>query len=133
MKNGDKKREISPHVGSRWYRAPEIALLIKQYDMASDMWSFGCCLYELLTMKEEQSKSARERVLFAGDSCYPLSPKFYDESEQIKYSKNDQIKLIIENIDELTQNDMSFVHDMPILQKHLERFKSNGVTKISFV
>ena len=43
------KRNMSLHVGSRWYRAPEISLVEKQYDFASDMWSLGCVLYELLT------------------------------------------------------------------------------------
>ena len=36
------------HVGTRWYRPPEISLCERQYDQASDMWSFGCILYELL-------------------------------------------------------------------------------------
>ena len=39
---------MSLHVGSRWYRAPEISIIEKQYDQASDMWSFGCILYELM-------------------------------------------------------------------------------------
>ena len=42
------KRNMSLHVGSRWYRAPEIALIEKQYDYASDMWSFGCIIHELI-------------------------------------------------------------------------------------
>jgi len=44
----DMKRCLSIHVGSRWYRAPEISLLERQYDQASDLWSFGCTLYELI-------------------------------------------------------------------------------------
>jgi serine/threonine protein kinase len=42
------KRLMSLHVGSRWYRAPEISLVEKSYDQASDLWSFGCIIYELL-------------------------------------------------------------------------------------
>lgn len=42
-----KKRAISSHVSTRWYRAPEIALLEHHYDTASDVWSLGCVLYEL--------------------------------------------------------------------------------------
>lgn len=41
-------RYMSIHVGSRWYRAPEVALVEKQYDQASDLWSFGCIIFELL-------------------------------------------------------------------------------------
>jgi len=39
---------MSIHVGSRWYRAPEVSLVEKQYDFSSDMWSFGCIIFELL-------------------------------------------------------------------------------------
>jgi len=42
------KRSMSSHVGSRWYRAPEISVLENRYDTASDMWSFGCCYFELM-------------------------------------------------------------------------------------
>ena len=48
MKN--KKRSVSTHVGSRWYRAPEISILEKQYDQASDIWSVGCCIYEVMVI-----------------------------------------------------------------------------------
>jgi mitogen-activated protein kinase 1/3 len=46
----NKKRSMSSHVASRWYRAPEISLVEKRYDTAADMWSLGCILYELLTI-----------------------------------------------------------------------------------
>ena len=39
--------------------APEISIIEKQYDQASDMWSFGCIMYELtmylLHQKEDSS------------------------------------------------------------------------------
>ena len=44
----EKKRCVSMHIGTRWYRPPEISLCERQYDQSSDMWSFGCILYELL-------------------------------------------------------------------------------------
>ena len=67
------------HVATRWYRPPEISLCERQYDQASDMWSFGCILYELLKYtKRDPSMSAEEfkeeRYLFKGTSCYPLTP-----------------------------------------------------------
>ena len=52
LRNFDQRRRMkrcmSVHVGSRWYRAPEICLVERQYDQASDMWSFGCIVHELL-------------------------------------------------------------------------------------
>ena len=43
-----KTRSLSSHVGSRWYRAPEVSLMEKKYDTAADIWSIGCCFYELI-------------------------------------------------------------------------------------
>lgn len=44
------ENEITPYLVSRFYRAPEIILGLP-YDHALDMWSVGCCLYELYTGK----------------------------------------------------------------------------------
>ena len=43
----DKPRYLSDKTGTRWYRAPELILIQKQYDSAQDMWSLGCTLFEL--------------------------------------------------------------------------------------
>ncbi|XP_030552075.1 serine/threonine-protein kinase prpf4B isoform X2 [Rhodamnia argentea] len=51
------KNEITPYLVSRFYRAPEIILGLP-YDHPLDMWSVGCCLYELYAGK----------VLFPGPS-----------------------------------------------------------------
>uniref|UniRef100_A0A803KV34 Serine/threonine-protein kinase PRP4 homolog n=1 Tax=Chenopodium quinoa TaxID=63459 RepID=A0A803KV34_CHEQI len=51
------KNEITPYLVSRFYRAPEIILGLT-YDHPMDIWSVGCCLYELYTGK----------VLFPGPS-----------------------------------------------------------------
>jgi serine/threonine protein kinase len=40
---------IYSYVQSRFYRAPEISLGIRNYSYAIDMWSFGCMLAELYT------------------------------------------------------------------------------------
>lgn len=109
------KRLMSLHVGSRWYRAPEISLVEKSYDQASDLWSFGCIIYELLKyIKYEHSESQfkkefhKIRYLFQGNSCFPLSPCNKDEEdgekkkkEGKKYhviSKNDQLKVILKDL-----------------------------------
>ncbi|KAL3578513.1 hypothetical protein D5086_020017 [Populus alba] len=44
------KNEITPYLVSRFYRAPEIILGL-MYDHPMDVWSVGCCLYELYTGK----------------------------------------------------------------------------------
>jgi serine/threonine protein kinase len=54
----NQKRFMSLHVGSRWYRAPEISIIEKQYDQA--MWSFGCILYELIMYLLHQKQEAKD-------------------------------------------------------------------------
>ena len=79
-------RELSDHVQSRWYRAPEICILHKRYDQAIDMWGIGCVLAELLNQlgtikkKKTQRYGQKMRVLFPSDSCFPLSPS-HDKAE----------------------------------------------------
>ena len=77
---------MSPRVGSRFYRAPEIILNDLSYDFAIDIWSIGCIMGELLlNFVESPNESADEKstdqefdpnektYLFPGDSCFPLS------------------------------------------------------------
>eukprot|EP00128_Syssomonas_multiformis_P006595 Colp12_sorted_trinity150504_noHs@21190 len=45
-----EENEITPFLCSRYYRPPEVMLGLK-YDMAVDMWSVGCTIYELFTGK----------------------------------------------------------------------------------
>ncbi|KAA8529183.1 hypothetical protein F0562_034018 [Nyssa sinensis] len=44
------KNEITPYLVSRFYRAPEIILGLP-YDHSLDIWSAGCCLFELYSGK----------------------------------------------------------------------------------
>ena len=69
------RRELTDHVVTRWYRAPEIILLEKDYGAAIDMWAVGCIFAELLgTMKENSPTFLDRKPLFPGKSCFPLSP-----------------------------------------------------------
>mmetsp|Transcript_40618 Transcript_40618/g.63577 ORF Transcript_40618/g.63577 Transcript_40618/m.63577 type:complete len:504 (-) Transcript_40618:75-1586(-) len=42
---------LTEYVVTRWYRAPEVMLLPKQYSLALDMWSVGCILCEIIGRK----------------------------------------------------------------------------------
>ena len=55
------KRELTGHVVTRWYRAPEIILLEKDYGPAIDMWSVGCIFAELLGMMKENAPTFMDR------------------------------------------------------------------------
>jgi len=66
--------QLTKHVVTRWYRAPELILLESNYNCSIDMWSVGCVLSELLTMQKESYEDPSDRMaLFPGKSCFPLS------------------------------------------------------------
>ena len=101
------KRNLTIHVSSRWYRAPEIIMVEKNYDQSADLWATGCIMYELLNyyIKIAQegytlNQFERERYLFSGSSCFPLSPASENDQKfqnDIKYTvkKDDQMKRIL--------------------------------------
>ena len=53
-----EKEELTEYVVTRWYRAPEILLGLKQYSTPVDMWSIGCIFAEMIM----------KRPLYPGDS-----------------------------------------------------------------
>lgn len=119
------QRELSSHVVTRWYRAPEIILLEKDYGTAVDIWSLGCIFAELLGMMFENSPTFLDRYpLFPGKSCYPLSPD--TNSNKIRHGfpsqKNDQLSIIFSVIGTPTEEDKSFVTDEQALE-YLDSFK----------
>lgn len=90
------QQNLTAHVSTRWYRAPELILLERKYNSAIDMWSVGCILGELLTMRTEFTK---REPLFPGKACYPLSPPKtadmnYKKVNDFPHSVYDQLYLI---------------------------------------
>ncbi len=41
------ERQLTQHVVTRWYRAPELILLQQYYNAEIDIWSVGCILVAL--------------------------------------------------------------------------------------
>merc|ERR550539_1907984 len=83
-------RDLTRHIVTRWYRAPEVILITqkREYLPAIDMWSVGCIMSELLQMQENNVPNAAEREpLFPGKSCFPLSAKdpfaYQDRMDQL--------------------------------------------------
>jgi len=113
------KRELTGHVVTRWYRAPELILLEKDYGPAIDMWSVGCIFAELLGMMKESAPTYLDRKpLFPGKSCFPLSPdkSVKQERNGFPYSTEDQLAIIFQVIGTPTEEETSFVTDTKALQ-----------------
>jgi len=93
------KRHLTTHVVTRWYRAPEIILLQKNYTDSIDIWSTGCIYGELLQMLPA-SKFSDRGPIFPGSTCFPLSP---DRKHKHDYKfhtrgKQDQLNTIFDAI-----------------------------------
>jgi len=65
-----KMKRLSTHISSRWYRAPEVILVLQKYNSKIDVWAVGCILAELCFMLGKPQR----RVMFMGGSCFPISP-----------------------------------------------------------
>lgn len=113
------KRELTGHVVTRWYRAPEVILLEKDYTAAIDMWSVGCIFSELQGMLKENAATFMDRTpLFPGSSCFPLSP---DRANVVKksgfpHSHTDQMYVIFSILGTPNEDDMSFVTDAKAIE-----------------
>ena len=67
-------RQLTQHVATRYYRAPEMLLLADSYDGSIDMWSVGCICGELLGSIAQAvvGEAGPTPPLFAGTVSYPL-------------------------------------------------------------
>mmetsp|Transcript_6299 Transcript_6299/g.15112 ORF Transcript_6299/g.15112 Transcript_6299/m.15112 type:complete len:440 (+) Transcript_6299:73-1392(+) len=93
------RRALTNHVATRWYRAPELILLQKEYTEAIDVWSAGCIYAELMNMLDGVKPTDRA-PLFPGSSCYPLSPENKHKHDYRFHTKakQEQLNLIFDVI-----------------------------------
>ncbi len=108
------ERELTGHIGTRWYRSPEIILLEKIYSTAVDLWATGCVFAELLQMIiENQPDYHNRKALFPGASCFPLSPSAEPTSyvAGLPVSPRDQFNVILSVRGTPKDKDVSFVND----------------------
>jgi mitogen-activated protein kinase 1/3 len=101
---------LTPHVTTRSYRAPEI-ILMQDYNYAIDLWSLGCVFGEMLMQYQTGEYMG---PLINAHCCYPLSPATIGLNSEIKLThKYDSLKAILALKGPLTEEDLSFIdaHD----------------------
>jgi serine/threonine protein kinase len=117
LKKQTKQQKLTHHVVTRWYRAPELILIEKDYTSAIDVWAAGCVFAELMMMIKENASSFTERKpLFPGKFCFPLSPPAKSNTIKVNekgfpMDKSDQLNVIFEVIGTPTEEEMEFVTD----------------------
>jgi serine/threonine protein kinase len=105
----DQKRELTPEIMTRWYRAPEVCLTYKDYGKAIDIWSLGVILSELIYCSNQYvgapNFDSGNRYLFNGSSSYPLSP-----TNKFTISSDDELVKIMQIYPDLDEEvDLSFL------------------------
>lgn len=113
------KRRLSHHVVTRVYRAPELILTEREYHASVDIWSFGCCIAELIycldNYRPEEVTCNNDRLIFKGSSCFPLSPcenlPPLDKNSGKTYNveETDMMKIILEVLGHQDDEDLSFI------------------------
>ena len=120
------QRELTSHIMTRWYRAPELILLEKDYGPAIDMWSIGCITGELFAMLKENASTFLDRKpLFQGQSCFPLSPskRQTEEVNGFPMTNQDQLFKIFQVLGTPNEQDLTFVTDEKAIE-YLGSFQS---------
>ena len=135
LKNQKKDQALSVHVASRWYRAPELILIEKNYTESIDVWSVGCIFAELMMMMKENASTFMDRQpLFPGKSCFPLSPgknKVKVNEYGFPNEKADQLNVIFDVIGSPNEESMGFVTD-PNAFLYLKSLSQKKKNKINF-
>jgi mitogen-activated protein kinase 1/3 len=134
LKKKRPSREVTKHVQTRWYRAPEVILLEQEREKlcAVDMWSVGCILAELFQMKrnnlplpndfEPECQYLLRGPLFPGKSCFPLTAKDPFDYE----SRNDQLNIIFDMIGTPSNDEINKIKDNKAKKYLLSLEEKNG-------
>eukprot|EP01068_Selenidium_serpulae_P015214 Selendium_serpulae@DN6186_c0_g1_i3.p1 len=109
---------LTTHVVTRWYRAPELCLIQRQYTEKIDVWSLGCIFGELLqAMEENLNEPDRRGPLFPGAFCFPLTPPHRQirtstsTSQRQAIQQQDQLVTIFRTLGLPSEADFSYLDD----------------------
>jgi mitogen-activated protein kinase 1/3 len=120
------QRELTSHVVTRHYRAPEVILLQRKYTHKIDIWSAACIFAELLQTLPSGPRFSERGPLFPGSCSYPLSPG--PPSRSSKHGR-DQLSLIFDLLGTPSEAQIARL-DRVDARRYVQRFEArvgNGV------
>ncbi len=120
LKDSVLRKRLTPHVITRWYRAPEVILLEPLYTNAVDMWSIGCIFGELLGKIKGNCYTG---PLFPGNTCHPLSPFVIEKDGKtiVELSNDDQLLSIFKFLGTPNDSELEFISNKDAV-KHVNKF-----------
>eukprot|EP01050_Picozoa_sp_SAG11_P003113 SAG11_NODE_169_length_13635_cov_13.307993_6_plen_1033_part_00 len=122
---GSTHEKAKTQVGTPYYLSPEICL-DKAYDHKSDIWSLGCVLYELTTLKHA----------FDAGSMHALVLKIMrGKYAPVSNSYSEPLRSLIGEMLARDPNRRPSINDVlkrPVMQERIRRFLSDSVAKREF-
>ncbi|KAI9920465.1 hypothetical protein PsorP6_015804 [Peronosclerospora sorghi] len=116
FKTDQGKQDPTPYLVSRFYRAPEIVLGLA-YEKAVDMWSVGCCLYEMFTGK----------VMFPGSTNNEMLKLFMELKGKLPNKLIKKHRLVY--IDQLVM-EPHFTEDLKFCSRESDRVTGKPVLRL---
>jgi len=112
-------------IGTPYYLSPEICQE-QPYNQKSDIWSLGCILYEMCTLRHAfDANSMKGLVLKILRSSYPAIPSHYSED----------LKLVIQEMlikDPVKRPSMRKILDREFLAKRISKLLTQTIAKDEF-
>jgi len=107
------QRQMTQHVVTRWYRAPELILKKRNYTTAIDVWSIACVIAEMLPLlSDDVAVRKKRKVLFPGRSSWGMSPAANSSmGGETDFMSNGQMMVILDIIGTPTAEEIAKVQD----------------------
>lgn len=109
------QRQMTQHVVTRWYRAPELIVRKRAYTTAIDVWSVACVIAELLPLLHDSADvRGKRKVLFPGRSSWGMSPSAHSGSPSTAddvFKQNGQMMVIFDKMGTPSKEDVAKVTD----------------------
>ena len=120
----------TPGVVTHWYRAPEICFRHPDYDYSSDMWSFGCLMFEFISRRawlrgtDDSDTKTFNTIIDRLDS----NPS----EDDLKYLKSKSSKPINISQKSLTNKKFSYQSQLKMIPSEVNEFNKKGGTLDDF-
>ena len=79
------------------------------------MWSLGCVFFEMMQVAYPAMHILQtgviQPVLFPGESCFPVTSVEAANTDHMSISPNDQLRVILRQIDSLSEYDLAFIEN----------------------
>ncbi len=111
----------TPGVVTCWYRAPEICFAHDDYDEKSDVWSFGCLLYEFVSRKPWLSGVPDDDNKIVNTIFTKLEEP--PSEEDVEYLKSKATKTMNVKLNDIIHKRLSYQSQMKMNYANLQDFK----------